>query len=105
MNIDEHLRAVQLNQIECGGQVDRARAAWAALKSKSKEAATPWRIVAVGAISGFLVGRSSTVDAASASVGAKLFSTVGEALVSALGASVAAGAAAVDAESAVHEEA
>jgi hypothetical protein len=97
VNIEDRLKLVQQNEVDCETHAANARAAWAALKAKSKEAATPWRIVTVGAIGGFLMGRSSTVDAAGSSVGGKLFATVAEALVTSLGASVAAGAAAVSA--------
>jgi hypothetical protein len=97
VNIDDRLRVVKLNEVECERHADQARAAWAALKARSKQAATPWRIVTVGAISGFLMGRSHTVDAAGSSVGGKLFASVAQMLVTSLGAAGAAGAAAASA--------
>lgn len=97
MNIDDRLKIVKLNEIECERHADRARAAWTHVKLHAREAATPWRIVTVGAIGGFLVGRSSTVDAAGSSVGGKLFASVAQMLVTSLGAAGAAGAAAASA--------
>jgi hypothetical protein len=40
---------VKLNEIECEKHADQARAAWKTLKNTAKDAATPWRIVTVGA--------------------------------------------------------
>ncbi|MEO8160003.1 MAG: hypothetical protein ABI588_01185 [Arenimonas sp.] len=97
MNINDRLRVVQLAEIECERHADQARSAWTALKARSKQAATPWRIVTVGAIAGFLMGRSKTVDAAGSSVGGKLFASVAQMLVTSLGAAGAAGAAAASA--------
>jgi len=94
MNIDERLKLVKLNEIECETHADRARASWKTLKSTAKDAATPWRIVTVGAVAGFLMGRSGGTDKSSGSVGAKLFGTVAEMLITTLGAAGTAGAAA-----------
>ena len=103
MNIDERLKLVQLNEIECETHADRARSAWSTLKTTAKEAATPWRIVTVGAIAGFLMGRSSGADPGGSSVGAKLFGTIAQALITSLGAAGTAGAAAASAADAAAE--
>ena len=94
MYIDERLKVVQLNEIECVKHGDQARAAWTTLKNTAKHAATPWRIVTVGAVAGFLMGRSGGGDGNAPSVGAKLFGTVAQALITTLGAAGTAGAAA-----------
>jgi hypothetical protein len=104
MNIDERLKVVKLNEIECETHADRARASWKTLKSTAKESATPWRIVTVGAVAGFLMGRSGGGAAArGSSVGAKLFGTVAEMLITTLGAAGTAGAAAASAADAAAE--
>jgi hypothetical protein len=97
VNIDDHVRTVKLAEIECEKHADNARAAWKALKGQSKDAATPWRIVTVGAISGFLMGRSGGGEAQGSSVGAKLFGNIANMLITTLGASATAGAAAASA--------
>src|SRR5205085_1324809 len=74
-----------------------AREAWKTLKITAKESATPWRIVTVGAVAGFLMGRSGGGGNNSGSVGAKLFGTVAQALITTLGAAGTAGAAAASA--------
>ena len=94
MNIDERLKLVKLNEIECETHADRARSSWSTLKDTAKDAATPWRIVTVGAVMGFLMGRSGGMEKGTASVGAKLFGTVAQALITTLGAAGTAGAAA-----------
>jgi len=93
MNIDERLKVVKLNEIECETHADRARASWKTLKSTATEAATPWRIVTVGAVVGFLMGRSGGGASSGGSVGSKLFGTVAEMLITTLGAAGTAGAA------------
>ena len=97
MDVDDRLQAVKLAEIECEKHADNARAAWKALKSEAKEAATPWRIVTVGAISGFLMGRSGGGAGNAQSVGAKLFGNIANMLITTLGASATAGAAAASA--------
>jgi hypothetical protein len=97
MDIDDKLRVVKLNEIECEKHADQARAAWKTLKLTAKDAATPWRIVTVGAVAGFLMGRSGGGAGAAPSVGAKLFGTVAQALITTLGAAGTAGAAAASA--------
>jgi hypothetical protein len=94
VDVDDRLRAVKLAEIECEKHADNARAAWKSLKDQAKDAATPWRIVAVGAITGFLMGRSGGGAAQGESVGAKLFGNIANMLITTLGASVTAGAAA-----------
>ena len=103
MDIEDRLRVVKLNEIECETRADRARAAWKSLKGTAKEAATPWRIVTVGAIAGFLMGRSGGGAGNAPSVGAKLFGTVAQALITTLGTAGAAGAAAATAADAAAE--
>jgi hypothetical protein len=93
VNIDERLKVVKVNEIECETHADRARAAWSTLKDTAKDAATPWRIVTVGAIAGFLMGRSGGSGDGGSSVGAKLFGTVAQTLITTLGAAGTAGAA------------
>ena len=103
MDIEDRLRVVKLNEIECETHADRARAAWSTLKTTAKEAATPWRIVTVGAIAGFLMGRSGGSTAGTGSVGAKLFGTIAQSLITTLGAAGTAGAAAASAADAAAE--
>ena len=97
MDIEDRLRAVKLAEIDCEQHATAARAAWKTLKAKAKESATPWRIVTVGAVAGFFMGRSGGSDAAGPSVGAKLFGSVANMLITTLGASATAGAAAASA--------
>jgi hypothetical protein len=97
VDIEERLKAVQAAEVECEKHADNARAAWKALKGQAKDAATPWRIVTVGAITGFLMGRSGGGQSQGASVGAKLFGNVANMLITTLGASATAGAAAASA--------
>jgi len=105
VNIEERLRVVKLNEIECETHADRARNSWNTLKNTAKDAATPWRIVTVGAVAGFLMGRSGGGAAASggSSVGAKLFGTVAEMLITSLGTAATAGAASAAAADAAAE--
>ena len=92
MNLLELSGAVKQAEVEAKERADRARASLANLKSSAKAAATPWRIVSVGAISGFLMGRRD--PAAGPSVGGRLFGTIAQSVITALGASATAGAAA-----------
>lgn len=93
MSIEDRLQVVKLAEIDCEHHADKARAAWRSLKVNFKDSATPWRIVTIGAISGFFMGRSGGGNAGD-SVGAKLFGTVANALITTLGASATAGMAA-----------
>jgi hypothetical protein len=97
MTIEDRLQVVKLAEIDCQSHSLRAGQSWETLKTGFKDAATPWRIVTVGAISGFLMGRSG--GNGNASVGAKLFGTLANALITTLGASATAGMAA---DSAAH---
>ena len=97
MDIDDKLRVVKLNEIECEKHADQARAAWKTLKNTARDAATPWRIVTVGAVAGFFMGRSGGGDGNAPSVGAKLFGSVAQMLITTLGAAGTAGAAAASA--------
>jgi hypothetical protein len=94
VDIDDRLKAVKLAEIECEQHATSARTAWKTLKSQAQDAATPWRIVTVGVISGFLMGRSGGGPNAAPSVGAKLFGSMANMLITTLGASATAGAAA-----------
>ena len=92
MNLLELSEAVKQAEVEAKERADRARASLIKLKSSAKAAATPWRIVSVGAIAGFLMGRRD--PAAGPSVGGRLFGTIAQSVITALGASATAGAAA-----------
>lgn len=92
MSIDDRLKVLKIAEIDCEASIVRARDAWTKLSTNFKTAATPWRIVTVGAITGFLMGRTSA-DGTS-SVGGKIFGTAAQALITALGASAASGIAA-----------
>jgi len=96
MSIKDRFKVVQLAEIECQQHSENARAAWKDLKKNFRHAATPWRIVTVGVLSGFLMGRSAG-GGSGESVGAKLFGTVAQALITTLGASATAGMAATSA--------
>ena len=92
MNLLELSEAVKQAEVVAKERADRARASWQALKSNASDAATPWRIVTVGAIGGYLMGRRD--PAAGPSVGGRLFGTIAQSVITALGASATAGAAA-----------
>lgn len=92
MNLAELAKVVAQAEIEANERADRARASWKQLKTNAKDAATPWRIVTVGAVSGFLMGRRD--PAAGPSMGGRLFGSLAQSLITALGASATAGAAA-----------
>jgi hypothetical protein len=97
VNIDERLKVVKLAEIDCQNHADNARAAWRHVKLHAKEAATPWRIVIVGAVSGYLMGRNTSSPGAAPGLGSKLFGTIAQSLITTLGASITAGAAATSA--------
>ncbi|MCX7042275.1 MAG: hypothetical protein NT117_06250 [Gammaproteobacteria bacterium] len=92
MSIEDRLKVVQMAEIDCEASVIRARDSWGKLGAVFKTAATPWRIVTVGAISGYLMGRSNKPG--TSSVGGQIFSTAAQAIITALGASAASGIAA-----------
>jgi hypothetical protein len=90
--IETRLAKVKEAEVECERSGLAARNSWQELKDKSKEAATPWRIVAVGAISGFLVGRSG--GEGGSGVGGKVFASLAQSLITMLSAGATAGVAA-----------
>ena len=92
MNLVELAAAVKQAEVEAKERADRARTSWKSLKANARDAATPWRIVTVGAISGYLMGRRD--PAAGPSMGGRLFGTIAQSVITALGASATAGAAA-----------
>ena len=92
MSIEDRLQVVKLAELDCETRTVTAANAWKDLKRNFKHASTPWRIVTVGALSGFLMGRSG--GPRGDGVGAKLFGTVAQALITTLGASATAGMAA-----------
>ena len=92
MSIEDRLKVVQIAEIDCETSIIRARDSWGKLASTFKTAATPWRIVTVGAISGYLMGRSKAPG--TSSVGGQIFSSAAQAIITALGASATSGIAA-----------
>lgn len=92
MSIEDRLKVVKLAEIDCKLHTAHASAQWKKFKHDFRDSATPWRIVAVGAISGFLMGKSG--GNGNASVGGKLFGTIAQALITTLGAGATAGMAA-----------
>ncbi len=92
MSIEDRLQVVKIAEVDCEASIVRARDTWAKLGNTFKTAATPWRIVTVGAISGFLMGRSD--PSGGPSIGSKLFASASQALMTAVGTSVASGLAA-----------
>ena len=92
MSIEDRLQVVKLAEIDCQLHTTHARDQWKKLKHDFRDSATPWRIVTVGAISGFLMGK--TGGNGNGSVGAKLFGTLAQALITTLGAGATAGMAA-----------
>lgn len=93
MSIEDRLKVVELAEIDCKLHTTHATEKWHQLKDEFREAATPWRIITVGAVSGFLMGRSAAGNAAG-SVGGKLFGTIAQSLITTLGAGATAGMAA-----------
>lgn len=94
MSIEDRLKVVKLAEIDCKLHTSHATAKWRQLKHDLRDAATPWRIVTVGAVSGFLVGRGDGASNGGGSVGGKLFSTIAQSLITTLGAGATAGMAA-----------
>jgi hypothetical protein len=90
--IETRLAKVKEAEVECERSGLAARNSWQTLKEEAKAAATPWRIVAVGAISGFLVGRSG--GKGGDSVGGKVFASLAQSLITMLSAGATAGVAA-----------
>ncbi|MBC7655625.1 MAG: hypothetical protein H7147_00445 [Frankiaceae bacterium] len=92
MTIEDRLGVVKLAEVDCEAAVVRARDTWTKLGGTFKTAATPWRIVTVGAVTGFLMGRTRANG--QSSIGSSLFASVAQALVTAMSASAASGVAA-----------
>ena len=90
--IDECLEKVKQAEVECERNGLAARKAWSDLKQSAKDAATPWRIVSVGAVMGFVVGRGQ--PGGGETVGAKVFGTLVQSMITMLGAGATAGVAA-----------
>ena len=90
--IETRLAKVKEAEVECERSGLAARHAWQTLKEQAVEAATPWRIVGVGATLGFLAGRSGGTGGGG--VGAKLFGSIAQSLVTMLTAGATAGVAA-----------
>jgi hypothetical protein len=91
--IETRLAKVKEAEVVCERSGLAARNAWSDLKQKSKDAATPWRIVTVGAIAGFIVGRGQP-SGGGETVGAKVIGTLMQSLITMLGAGATAGVAA-----------
>ena len=95
MNLLELSKAVAQAEVEAKARAESARGSWTQLKSSAVAAATPWRIVTVGAVAGFFAGRRS--PAAGPGVMSQVFSSLSQSVITALGASATAGLAAASA--------
>ena len=93
MSIEDRLQVVKLAEIELKTHSDRASRSLRDLKSSYRDLATPFRIVSVGAIAGFVSGRGSSKNSGGG-LGAKLLTTIAQALITTLGAGATAGVAA-----------
>ena len=91
--IEDCLAKVKQAEIECERSGLAARKAWSDLKQGAKDAATPWRIVGVGAVLGFVMGRGQP-SGGGETVGAKVIGTLMQSLITMLGAGATAGVAA-----------
>lgn len=92
--IEDCLAKVKEAEVECERSGLAARKAWSDLKQGAKDAATPWRIVSVGAIAGFIVGRGQPTAGGGETIGAKVIGTLMQSLITMLGAGATAGVAA-----------
>ena len=90
MTLDERLRAVAEAEARCQAQTERARTSWLAVKVGAKQLATPWRIVAVGAVLGFMAGRKAKPGGQGNGIGGKFLAAATQALVTAFGAGITA---------------
>jgi hypothetical protein len=90
--IETRLAKVKEAEVVCERSGLAARKSWTDLKDKAKDAATPWRIVTVGAVMGFIVGRGQ--PGGGETVGAKVFGTLMQSMITMLGAGATAGVAA-----------
>ena len=93
MSIEDRLQVVKLAEIELKTHSDRASQSWRDLKTSYRNLATPFRIVSVGAIAGFLSGRRPANNNGGG-LGGKLLGTIAQALITTLGAGATAGVAA-----------
>lgn len=98
MSIEDRLKTVLQAENDCNRHSSNARLALDSMKDKFRDAATPWRIVSVGVIIGFIAGRSGggggVAAEGGAGLGGKLFATLSQALISSMGAAMTAGFAA-----------
>jgi len=95
MSIEDRLKTVLQAESDCNRHSSNARLALVSMKEEFREAATPWRIVTVGVIVGFIAGRSGGGNAEGGNgLGGKLFAMLSQAAISSMGAAVTAGFAA-----------
>jgi len=96
MSIEDRLKTVLQAESDCNRHSNDARLALASMKEKFREAATPWRIVTIGVIAGFIAGRSGGGGNAEGGngLGGKMFAMLSQAAISSMGAAVTAGFAA-----------
>jgi len=98
MSIEDRLKTVLQAENDCNRHSNNARLALDSMKEKFREAATPWRIVTIGVIAGFVAGRSGggggVAAEGGAGLGGKLFATLAQAAITSLGAAATAGFAA-----------
>lgn len=91
MTLDERLRAVAEAEARYQAQSELARTAWMAVKVGAKQLATPWRIVAVGAVLGFMSGRKAkSGERVGNDLGGKFLAAATQAIVTAFGAGITA---------------
>jgi hypothetical protein len=97
MSIEDRLKTVLQAENDCNRHSNNARLALGSMKEKFREAATPWRIVTIGVIAGFIAGRSGGGGGNAEGgngLGGKLFAMLSQAAISSMGAAVTAGFAA-----------
>lgn len=97
MSIEDRLKTVLQAEKDCNRHSSNARQALASVKERLRDAATPWRIVTIGVITGFVAGRSGGGGVGAeggAGLGGKLFATLAQAAITSLGAAATAGFAA-----------
>ncbi len=88
MSLDKRLQDVAEAEARCHAQIERARASLQTVKANAKQLATPWRIVAAGALLGFLAGRKN--KAGEHGVAGKFLAAATQAVVTAFGAGISA---------------
>jgi hypothetical protein len=98
MSIEDRLKTVLQAENDCNRHSKNARMALGSMKEKFRDAATPWRIVTIGVIVGFIAGRSGGGGGANTEggngLGGKLFAMLSQAAITSMGAAVTAGFAA-----------